>query len=117
MSASGVYVHAHFCGGELSSVSFFALDDADACGCGDESMASDCCKDVLHFYKVDTHQNGLFVKASEIISIKLISLQTSIGLVFTNYFSSKLTLFSAHAPPPYLFAKASKLIVNSVFRI
>jgi hypothetical protein len=65
-----VYVHAHFCGGELSSVSYFAIDDADVCGCGDEAMASDCCKDILHFYKVDAHQNGLFVKASEIISLK-----------------------------------------------
>jgi hypothetical protein len=117
LCASGVYIHAHFCGETLSFVSYFALHDNERCGCGDEAMDTDCCKDVLHFYKVDAHQDGNFVKASEIFSFKFIHLFSGIALFNTEYFSDKKFVFNTHAPPPYLFAKASKLVVNSVFRI
>jgi hypothetical protein len=115
--ASGVYINAHFCGGELSSVSYFALHDNDSCGCGDEAEDTACCKDILHFYKVDAHQDGNFVKASELFSFKFIHLYSVLALFNTEYFSDKKFVFNTHAPPPYLFAKASKLVVNSVFRI
>jgi hypothetical protein len=115
--ASGVYIHAHFCGGELSSVSYFALHDNDSCGCGEEPEDTDCCKDILHFYKVDAHQDANFVKTSKMVSFQLNYVLNSIELFITKSFVAKLDVFNTHAPPPYLFAKASKLIVNSVFRI
>ncbi len=115
--ASGVYIHAHFCGGELSSVSYFALHDNDSCGCGDEPEDTDCCKDILHFYKVDAHQDANFVKASKVYSFELIYLLAPIELFISDFFVAKTAVFNTHAPPPYLFAKASKLIVNRVFRI
>jgi len=115
--ASGVYIHAHFCGGELSSVSYFGLHENGDCGCGDEAEDANCCKDILHFYKVDTHQDANFVKASHIIPFDLFYLANGIELFITACFRDILYNDNTHAPPPYLFAKASKLIVNSVFRI
>jgi hypothetical protein len=115
--AIGVYVHAHFCGGELSSVSYFAVQDADDCGCGDEPKDSNCCKDVKHFFKVANHQNSNLVKAADILDFKHVSVLPSF-YIFWNIFSPQVFAVNhSHAPPPYLFAKASKLIVNSVFRI
>jgi len=114
--AIGVYVNAHFCGGELSSVSYFAMHDDD-CGCGDEPKDSDCCKDVMHFYKVASHQSSHLVKAADIVGFKHVSVLPSFS-IFWNVFSQQLFgVKHSHAPPPYLFAKASKLIVNSIFRI
>jgi hypothetical protein len=115
--ASGVYVHAHFCGGELASVNYFISDDDASCGCGDEAEDSDCCKDVLHFYKVDAHQDGHHINASEIDSQKLISLTSAFILFVPASFALKIKALHTNGPPPYLFAKASKLIVNSVFRL
>jgi len=115
--ASGVYVHAHFCGGELSSVSYFAFNDSKDCGCGDEAADSECCKDILHFYKVDLHQDASFVKASDVFALKLPILFTYLKKFKSIVFVSNAPLHNTHAPPPFLFAKASKLIVNSVFRL
>jgi hypothetical protein len=115
--ATGIYVHAHFCADELSSVSYFALNDDHSCGCGDEALDTDCCKDVFHFHKVDSHQDASFIKSSDAFSLKVIS-----HFKHLNYCSSHFVTFKAvephkHAPPPFLYAKANKLIVNSVFRI
>jgi hypothetical protein len=115
--ASGVYIHAHFCGGALSSVSYFALLNNEPCGCDDASEDMDCCEDILHFYKVDVHQDASFVKSSKVISFELIQLSSSIDLFIQKLVVVKIDVFNTHAPPPYLFAKASKLVVNSVFRI
>jgi hypothetical protein len=115
--ASGVYIEAHFCGGALSSVSYFALHNNESCGCDDAAEDMDCCEDILHFYKVDAHQDASFVKSSKVISFELIYLLKSIDLFIQKLVVAKIDVFNAHAPPPYLFAKASKLIVNSVFRI
>ncbi len=115
--ASGVYIEAHFCGGALSSVSYFALNNNESCGCDDTAEDMDCCEDILHFYKVDAHQDASFVKASKVISFELIYLLQSIDLFIQKLVVAKIDVFNAHAPPPYLFAKASKLVVNSVFRI
>ncbi len=115
--ASGVFVHAHFCADELSSVRYFELNDGHQCGCGDEEANANCCKDVFHFYKVDAHQDANFVKASDVFSFKLISLNC-FTIIFKNLvFRAKNLVFNSHAPPPFLYGKASKLIVNSVFRI
>ncbi len=115
--ASGVYIEAHFCGGALSSVSYFALHNNESCGCDDAAEDMDCCEDILHFYKVDAHQDASFVKSSKVISFELIYLLKSIDLFIQKLVVAKIDVFNAHAPPPYLFAKASKLVVNSVFRI
>jgi hypothetical protein len=115
--ASGVYIEAHFCGGALSSVSYFALHNNESCGCDDAAEDMDCCEDILHFYKVDAHQDASFVKSSKVISFELIYLLQSIDLFIQKLVVAKIDVFNAHAPPPYLFAKASKLVVNSVFRI
>lgn len=115
--AIGVYVHAHFCGGELSSVSYFAMHDNADCGCGEEPADSDCCKDVMQFYKVSSHHDASLVKASVSFTLKTL-LVCSNNLFFNPHFwEQPVQTFNSHAPPPYLFAKASKLIVNSVFRI
>lgn len=115
--ATGIYSHAHFCGGELSSISYSALHDKHDCGCGEESATDDCCKDVMHFYKVDAHQSYISVKATEKFSIQLSSFYSYYKLLELCLFIEEIESSLSHAPPPFLFAKASKLIVNSVFRI
>lgn len=115
--AIGLYVHAHFCGGELASLSYFAFHDDVSCGCGEESPSDDCCKDVMHFYKVDAHQDANFVKASNNFSVAVSPIISSILLFDTPFFITQVYRRNTHAPPPFLFAKASKLVKNSVFRI
>jgi hypothetical protein len=117
LCASGIYIHAHFCAGALSSVSYFALHEHQSCGCDDVAEDSECCKDILHFYKVDAHQDGIFIKASNLCSFKLIHQFNTIELFIAEFYCAKTIEFNTHAPPPYLYAKASKLIVNSIFRI
>lgn len=115
--ASGLYVHAHFCAGELASVSYFALDDNHECGCGEESVDDNCCKDELRFYKVAAHQDASLVDASGVFSIKYLAEISTLRLSDFAFVLNALRGFYNHAPPPFLFAKASKLIVNCVFRI
>lgn len=115
--AIGIYSHAHFCGGELSSVSYSVLLDNHDCGCGEESADDDCCKDVLRFYKVDAHQSYIHVKANEIFSFEISTVYDINQLLDFSNFIEEIDGSLSHAPPPFLFAKASKLIVNSVFRI
>ena len=115
--ATGIYVHAHFCADELSSVSYFALNDAHDCGCGEEEEAGDCCEDVLHFYKVAAHQDASFVKALHNVAVKVPLFYPSLSVFKLYAFNLNLHELKAHVPPPLLFSKVSKLIVNSVFRI
>ncbi|MES2395090.1 MAG: hypothetical protein V4549_03770 [Bacteroidota bacterium] len=41
---SGVAISAHWCGGKLSSIDFFA-DREHKCKCGKKAMKPNCCKD------------------------------------------------------------------------
>ena len=116
--ATGLFVHAHFCGGELSSITYSALSDHHDCGCGDEGPDEDCCKDVMHFYKVGSHQTEQVNASGQIIMpyVHLI-VNTVLTILFGN---SDLTLIhgsKAHSPPPFLFNKTDKFIVHRVFRI
>jgi hypothetical protein len=115
--ATGLYVHAHYCGGEISFINYFALGDDQECGCGDEEVDENCCKDESHFYKVSAHQDAKVVDASGFFSIWHLAEISTIQLFDFSFVSNPLYDLNNHAPPPYLFAKASKLIVNSVFRI
>lgn len=51
----GLAISKHYCGGEVSSVSFIPFHE-HTCGCGDEEMDSDCCKDEFCFIKLDDSQ-------------------------------------------------------------
>jgi hypothetical protein len=115
--ASGLYVHAHFCGGEISFVNYFALNDDQECGCGDESVDENCCKDESHFYKVNAHQDASFIDASALFLINHLAEIGTTQLFNFTFILNPVYDLNNHAPPFFLFAKASKLIVNSVFRI
>lgn len=117
IGATGVYVHAHYCGNELAELSYSAINDQASCGCGEEAPADDCCKDITHFYKVDSHQSYESIKANEACTLVLFFETASFIISRISSIDSESVCSSAHAPPPYLFAKASKLIVNCVFRI
>lgn len=117
IAASGVYVHAHFCADELSSLSFFALDDHATCGCGDEPVNEDCCKDVMHFYKVNAHHEAGMIKANDEISKSFLNLYTSQQFFHLLFVLRPWFNYTNHAPPPSLFYKASLLVLNCVFRI
>jgi hypothetical protein len=117
IAASGVYVQAHFCADELSSVNYFAFHENDDCGCGDEPAGEDCCKDVMHFYKVNAHHEAGLVKANQIFSKPGIQLFTAQQL-FNLFFVFRPAFdYANHAPPPFLFTKSSLFVLNCVFRI
>jgi hypothetical protein len=115
--ATGLYVHAHYCGGALDSVNYSALIDFNDCGCGDEQSEDDCCKDITHFYKVDSHQSYHSVNANEAYTFQVIHFISNFKIFEIASLCADIFKSHAHAPPPFLFSKASKLIVNCIFRI
>lgn len=115
--ATGLFVHAHFCGGELSSITYSALSDHQDCGCGDEGPNEDCCKDIMHFFKIGSHQTQ---EVTVSVQILMPYVHLLVNTVLTLLFSTPdLTLIpgKAHSPPPFLFSKTDKFIVHRVFRI
>lgn len=55
VASTGLYVHFHYCGGELSHVGLFS-DCSTPC-CGDENGVPDCCETVeMHFGLDDEHR-------------------------------------------------------------
>jgi hypothetical protein len=51
----GVNLHQHYCGDEETS-SWLLLTPESKCGCGDESMSSDCCHEQLTVFQVKDDQ-------------------------------------------------------------
>jgi hypothetical protein len=55
ISAVGVNLFVHYCGGKVSSVSI-AISHNDACGCDNKKMKKDCCKDETILFQIDDDQ-------------------------------------------------------------
>ncbi len=59
LAASGLLVHAHYCGDEIASWELFRKADVCESGCDDELPAvneESCCKDKAVAYKITTDQ-------------------------------------------------------------
>jgi hypothetical protein len=116
LCAAGLYVHAHYCGGELFSVTYSALTENHDCGCGDESSDDSCCKDVWQFHKVDAHQSYQAVFAKIFFQQPLHDFIQKITLAHFHHAAINTLGTQAHAPP-FLFYKTNQFIVYRVFRI
>ena len=51
----GATINFHYCGGDIASVQFLSLNKFKDCGCSENDMPGDCCKDKLVYYRYDTH--------------------------------------------------------------
>jgi hypothetical protein len=50
ISSIGISISVHYCGGEVSSVSFDS-SSTEKCVCGSQKMKNECCKDILFSFK------------------------------------------------------------------
>lgn len=85
LTATGIPVYLHYCGGELEEISY--LTKANSC-CGDEDTGedSDCCKNESHILKNSTD----FVSKTEVSSLPL---QSCVSV----FFLSKLFQFELNS--------------------
>jgi hypothetical protein len=91
---SGVTVSAHWCGGKLATIDFFA-DGEHNCTCGKQSMKPSCCKD------------------------KTFHLQANDELAKTSYFNFKIAspkfLFACTAPIEIATATQHQYLVSDFY--
>lgn len=62
LSSSGFSINAHYCKGELKSLSLIFLHNS--CSCGKNKMAKDCCKNKTEFVKIKDN----FISTSIVIT-------------------------------------------------
>lgn len=97
LANTGMAVTVHYCGGKLSSINFFSLDN-HPCKCGKKAMKKDCCKDKTTFLKmkddlVKTNLTTFKIPTSKLI----ISLPKPIEFVATA--QTQLVVLSLYHPP------------------
>ena len=111
----GFSVTQHYCGGKLSSVSFFTANEK--CACGKKKMKSGCCNNKISNHKLnEVHKNASLFNASfakpnkteaPTFAITLHSIFPASNIFCFNY--------NNHSPP-LLFAQ-SLYLRNRVFLI
>jgi hypothetical protein len=115
ISASGIQIIVHYCGGKLKQISFFHTDEKKGC-CGNKMKSKDCCKDKAAVLKInDIHKPVRDFK----ITSSSYQLAGWILPVPTLNFSSIITsadVFVDNPDPPNLNAQNIYLI-NGVFLI
>lgn len=113
--AIGVNVSAHYCGGELASVSH-NFSEKKKCMCNPKKMKKGCCEDKQQTFKIDDTQ-----QKAELLSQKCngsFYFPVAIPAIFQipTVFKSIDRVNYASFHPPNLF-KRSIYLLNSVFRI
>jgi len=111
----GITISKHYCGGEVSSISFLCIAD-DNCGCGNKKMKADCCKDEITQFKI---QDSQFQTDNSHITFQ----KTGLKRIFVNDFVSKLndvnessnSFFSRRHPPDIVVCPI--FIINQAFLI
>lgn len=103
ISNSGIAVAAHYCGGKLSSIVFFKLQN-HPCKCGKKAMKKDCCKDKVVIIKGENNaiKSQIVVKITCIDNIVSVTNTYNILPIFTtkNIFFSflKVPIFKPKTP-------------------
>jgi hypothetical protein len=96
---TGMAVNVHYCGGKLSSINFFSLDN-HPCKCGKKAMKKDCCKDKTTFLKMKDD-----VVKSNITTFKITTLKHIISLPnpieFVPSAQTQLVVLTLYHPPPF----------------
>ena len=114
--AIGVTVSAHYCGGQLRSVSFNPFDTKHKCPCGGKKMPKDCCKDDITTFKLEDEQQKtqpFFCNAVKSIDLKQ-AISTNLTFEYLSLFTPTIFDYSSH-PPDDL--KYPLYIRHCVFRI
>ena len=111
----GVNVTVHYCGGEISSVSFGEAG-IDKCACGSKKMKKNCCQDKKFSFEVDDDQSK--TPEAAITFLKSFDIQTFLPKAFKfdyNYFPQITSGDYFHHPPNNV--KTALYILHQVFRI
>ena len=111
----GINVNVHYCGGEISSISF-GTSDADKCACGIKKMKKNCCEDKNFSFQVNDDQ--IKTQGFTIISPNSFSVQVFSPKAFqfeNNYFPLITSEDYFHHPPNKV--KPPLFLLHQVFRI
>lgn len=111
----GINVTVHYCGGEISSVSFGTVA-TDKCACGSKKMKKNCCQDKNFSFEVDDDQSK--TQVVEITFLKYFDIQADLPKAFQfdyQYFPQIATEDYFHHPPNNV--KPPLYILHQVFRI
>lgn len=113
--AIGVNVSAHYCGGELASVTH-KFSEKKTCSCSPKKMKKGCCEDKQQTFKMDNSQQKTELLSQKFINTFQFQLTVpttlQIPVVFESIARVNYTLFH----PPNLFKRPIYLL-NSVLRI
>ena len=111
----GINVTVHYCGGEISTISFGTVTK-DKCACGSKKMKKNCCEDKNFSFEVDDNQ----AKTQE--SVLTFTTPLNFNIALPQSFEFSYTFFPVlvstdyfHHPPNYV--KQPLYILNQVFRI
>ena len=113
--AIGINISVHYCGGEISSVSF-GSGYVEKCACGSKKMKTDCCKNKQISFKLKSDQQ----KTSH-VALNFFKSVTFLPIVFSTYSFSfqpafdKNIAYNDYQPPDKL--KQPLYILHRVFRI
>ncbi len=114
----GLKVNYHFCGGELSEISFLLANKGRcACGTNDDNSEESCCKNTSTFYQIDQKQipvnSSFFVgKKTNLIQFQLIDFQEyNFVFSFTNHKIFSDFYFRFFPPPKILY------LLNCIWRL
>lgn len=113
-ASMGMAFTLHYCGGKLSSINFFSLDN-HPCKCGKKAMKKDCCKDKTTFLKMKDDLVKSNITAFKIsISKLIITLPKSFE--FVPAAQTQLVILTLYHPPP-IKPKAPIYLLDRVFLI
>ncbi len=111
----GISITVHYCGGEISSISWFQTQD-DKCDCGSEKMKGDCCQDKSFTFIANFEQIKSNKISDEVFNVVFFELP-KVEQIFKHFDVSRLSqrkLYWQH--PPNLYTDPL-FILNSVYRI
>ena len=103
---AGLTITAHYCGGEIDSVSLLrTLGDKDTCGCEDTSCCDPCCEDEVQTVKItDQHTYEAKFKQNLYEVVISVNLEESTENTFSNHihFFNGNELLLLNSPPTHI---------------
>ncbi len=91
----------HFCGGSITSISFFEHSDEDACECG-KMTDNSCCNDLEFQFETNDNNDNLSKQISfnftQKFSLLFVSVYKNIFILNNTYKTSSFYIFD-HNPP------------------
>lgn len=111
----GINVTIHYCGGEISLISF-GTATTDKCACGNKKMKKNCCQNKNYSFQIDDNQ--IKTPASEITFTSSLNLQIPLLHTFEFEYNHHFLVFNTNSflhPPNKV--KPPLYILHQVFRI